>query len=92
MVKKACSTFEAFLADVSRKGMPRLSANSYISIKCQTLSSLVCESQLSDTYLRNGVLHDLLVRHITLVAHQQLVHTLCSVAVDLLKPLLDIVE
>lgn len=29
MVRKACSTLEAFLADVSRKGMPRLSANSY---------------------------------------------------------------
>lgn len=43
-------------------------------------------------YLRNGVLHDLLVRHITLVAHQQLVHTFGSVAVDLLKPLLDIIE
>jgi len=29
MVKKACSTFVAFLADVSRNGMPRPSANSY---------------------------------------------------------------
>ena len=29
MVRKACSTLLAFLADVSRKGIPRLSANSY---------------------------------------------------------------
>jgi hypothetical protein len=29
IVKKACSTFVAFLAEVSRKGMPRPSANSY---------------------------------------------------------------
>jgi hypothetical protein len=29
MVRKACSTLLAFLAEVSRKGMPRLSANSY---------------------------------------------------------------
>jgi hypothetical protein len=29
MVKKACSTLLAFLAEVSRKGIPRLSANSY---------------------------------------------------------------
>ena len=29
MVRKACSTLLAFLAEVSRKGIPRLSANSY---------------------------------------------------------------
>lgn len=29
MVRKACSTLLAFLAEVSRKGMPRLSANSW---------------------------------------------------------------
>jgi hypothetical protein len=28
MVRKACSTLLAFLAEVSRKGIPRLSANS----------------------------------------------------------------
>ena len=28
MVRKACSTLLAFFAEVSRKGMPRLSANS----------------------------------------------------------------
>jgi hypothetical protein len=29
MVRKACSTLVALFAEVSRKGMPRLSANSY---------------------------------------------------------------
>jgi hypothetical protein len=33
MVKKACSTLDAFLAEVSRKGMPRLSANSCRKIR-----------------------------------------------------------
>lgn len=32
IVKKACSTFDAFLAEVSRNGIPRLSANSYNDI------------------------------------------------------------
>jgi hypothetical protein len=31
MVKNACSTLVAFLADVSRKGMPSSSANAYMS-------------------------------------------------------------
>ena len=31
MVKKACSTLVAFFAEVSKKGIPRLSANSYPS-------------------------------------------------------------
>ena len=44
------------------------------------------------TYLRNCVLHDLLVRHITLVTYEQLVDTLCGIAVDLLEPLLYIIE
>ena len=44
------------------------------------------------TCLCDRVLNNLLVRHVALVAHQQLVHTLCSVAVDLLQPLLDVVE
>lgn len=43
-------------------------------------------------YLRNGVLHDLLVLHIALVTDEQLVDTLGGVSVNLLKPLLDVVE
>ena len=44
------------------------------------------------SYLGHSVLHDLLVRHITLVAYKQLVNALGGVAVDLLQPLLDVVE
>lgn len=44
------------------------------------------------TYLGNGVFHDLLVLHIALVTNKQLVDTLGGVAVDLLEPLLHVVE
>lgn len=43
-------------------------------------------------YLCDGVLDDLLVRHIGLVAYQQLVDALGRVSVNLLQPLLHIVE
>lgn len=90
MVKKACSTFVALFAEVSRKGIPRESANSYksqISL-CSRPTPLLHRS----TYLCHCVFNDLLVRHIGLVAHQQLVDTLRCVAVDLLEPLLHVVE
>lgn len=44
------------------------------------------------THFGNGVLDNPLVRHIALVTDQQLVDTLGCVAVDLLEPLLDVVE
>ena len=44
------------------------------------------------TYLCNVVVYDLLVGHIALVAHEELVDALGSVAVNLLQPLLDVVE
>ena len=44
------------------------------------------------THLGNGVLDNLLVGHIGLVADQQLVDALGCVAVDLLEPLLHVVE
>lgn len=44
------------------------------------------------THLGCGVVHHLLCREVTLVAHQQLVHVLAGIAVDLLQPLFDIVE
>ena len=44
------------------------------------------------TYLCDVVVHDLLVSHIALVTHEELVNTLGGVAVDLLQPLLDVVE
>jgi len=43
-------------------------------------------------FLCDGVLDDLLVSHIALVADEKLVDTLGSVAVNLLQPLLDVVE
>lgn len=47
---------------------------------------------MTETYLGDGVLHDLLVSHIALVAYEQLVDSVCGVSVDLLQPLLDVVE
>lgn len=44
------------------------------------------------TYLGNGVLDNLLIRHIALVAYEQLVDALSGVPVNLLEPLLDVVE
>ena len=44
------------------------------------------------THLCNSVLDYLLIGHIALVAYQQLVDTLGGVSVDLLQPLLDVVE
>ena len=38
MVRKACSTLLAFLAEVSRNGMPRLSANSYFVVSVKWVS------------------------------------------------------
>ena len=45
-----------------------------------------------ETYLGNGVLNDLLIRHVALVPDQQLIDTFGSVTINLLKPLLDVVE
>jgi len=43
-------------------------------------------------YLGDGVLNDLLVGHIALVTDEKLVDTLGGVTVNLLQPLLDVVE
>ena len=43
-------------------------------------------------HLCHRVLHDLFILHITLVTHKQLVDTLGGIAIDLLEPLLHIVE
>lgn len=44
------------------------------------------------TYLCYCVFDYLLVGHITLVAYQQLVDTFCGISVNLLEPLLNVVE
>lgn len=43
-------------------------------------------------YLSDCVLDDLLISHVALVAYEQLVDTLGGVSVDLLQPLLDVIE
>lgn len=48
--------------------------------------------EVQATYLGHGILHNLLVLHITLVSDKQLVDTLGGVSVDLLEPLLHVVE
>lgn len=45
-----------------------------------------------DNYLCDSVLHHFLIRHVALVAHEQFVDALSGVSVNLLQPLLDVVE
>ena len=91
MVKKACSTFVAFFADVSRKGMESWSAKSWI-IDVSDAFKLDLIRRKTRTDLRRTILHDLLAREVRFVTNKQLVHALRSVAVDLLQPLLDVGE
>lgn len=80
--------------------MPRLSANSCVAGLARrqgvggTHDLSTCDVGPCDkeTYLRDCVLHDLLVRHVALVADEQLVDAVSGIAVDLLQPLLDVVE
>ena len=60
-------------------------------IKCISIKGWVDED-VEDAHLCDVVLDDLLVGHIALVTDEKLVNTLGSVAVDLLQPLLDVVE
>lgn len=69
--------------------MPRLSANSWEVLDARALLYVWMRWE---TCLCHGVLDDLLVSHIGLVADQQLVDALGGVAVDLLQPLLHVVE
>ncbi len=88
MVRKDCSTFVEFFADVSRKGIPSRSANSYcgsIIVILQTRRHCAPPS-----YLGSGILHLALGGQIGLVPHQQLVDALGGVAINLLHPLVDI--
>ena len=82
IVKKACSTFVAFLADVSRNGIPRPSANSYPSVL----------NVWRDGNLCNGVFDDFFIAHIGLVSHEKFIDSLGGITINLLKPLFDIVE
>ena len=76
--------------------MPRLSANSCSPAHVVSLctSHLCAVAEVVDTvaYLCDLVVNHLLVRHIALVAHEQLVHAFGGVTINLLQPLLDVVE
>ena len=66
MVRKACSTFEAFFAEVSRNGIPKLSANSCFSLSLsgdQGESGGYEQDEMlaGPPYLRHRVLDDFLV-------------------------------
>ena len=50
------------------------------------------QDKIIDTYLCNSIFNHLLICHIALIAYEQLVHALRSIAINLLQPLLDIVE
>ena len=91
IVMNACSTFVASLADVSRNGMPRPSANSCkpSGVECASEDHSSREKQ---TDFRLFVINDALGDEIALVADEQLVDILASIAVDLLEPLTDVVE
>lgn len=86
IVKKACSTFKAVFAEVSRKGILSWSANS--CIESQTIRVRARQQWRADR--RDAVLDDLLACQVRLVSHQQLVNTLRGIAINFLKPLLDI--
>lgn len=60
------------------------------SIDAQSVT--ICGWVEGTTHLCDSVFDNFLVRHITLVSNKQLVHTLSGVSVNLLQPLLDIVE
>lgn len=70
--------------------MPRESANSCYAVSIAEKVGLCREKQ--ETHLGNGILDDLLVGHIALVADKELVDALGGVTVDLLQPLLNVVE
>lgn len=88
IVKKACSTFVAFLADVSKNGIPRLSANSW----SQDVRYFHIMRHKSGANLRHSILNHLLIRYITLVTNEKLVDTFSGVTINLLQPLLNVIE
>lgn len=90
MVRKACSTFVAFFAEVSRKGIESWSANSYVFVAMNDHGNSMSDKLWTD--LCNAIFHDFLAGKVGLVANKQLVHTLRSIAVDFLQPLLHVGE
>lgn len=72
---------------------PRMGFPSYPRIpETQIISTERVFVLVVTTHLSHSVFDDLLVLHITLVADQKLVNTFSSIAINLLQPLLDVVE
>jgi hypothetical protein len=88
IVIKACSTLVAFLADVSRNGIPSWLAYSYGDWVSQPE---VCGFS-SATHRSRGCVDDFLCRQITFVAYQKFVYVLTCVTFDFLEPLFHVVE
>ena len=91
MVKNACSTLVAFLADVSRNGIDNWSAKS-LNKYSPMVSFVLKVSRLTRAYLRHTVLHHLLAGQVRLVSYEKLVYTLRGIAINLLEPLFDVRE
>ena len=65
----------------------------YRQTPAYTSQNLYCAYEaVIRTYLSYSILNNLLVRHIGLVADQQLVDALGRISIDLLQPLLHVVE
>ena len=108
MVMKACSTLVAFLALVSRNGMPISSAKACQGIQgcAQTWCLLLRTFRMHSNAFKHKHIHEvptsahlcclivdnLLCCQVTLVAHQQLVHIFIGISINLVQPLLDVVE
>jgi len=85
-VMKAFSTFVLFFAEVSKKGIPSESANSYKFNQSKPPRSE------ADSDLARLEFNLLLCDHVALVANKQLAHAFGRIPVNLLQPKLDIVE
>jgi hypothetical protein len=73
-------------------GLEEWNAEAVCEFLYQRLESSHGRGSPCTTYLCHGVLNNLLISHIGLVAYEQLVDALSGIAVDLLKPLLYVVE
>lgn len=96
IVKNAFSTLLADLAEVSKKGMPRSSANACNTSLCQNAERNTIRGHLHVQSMSSHLcllkVHLSLAIQITLVADQELVHVLACIPVDFVQPLLHVVK
>lgn len=91
IVIKACSTLVAFLADVSRNGIPSWLAYSYKNTR--TFKEKVQRRiPYAKTHRSRCCVDDFLCRQITFVAYKKFVYVLTCVTFDFLEPLFHVVE